>query len=236
MRLPTGFKLSVLMPVYNERATVQIILDRVLAVDLPKEVIIVDDGSTDGTREHLRSLIDGSCAGVRLVLHDVNRGKGAAVRTAIPMATGTVCVIQDSDLEYAPCEYPQLLRPILEGSADAVYGSRFLATGAGRPRFSWHALGNGILTKMSNLLTNLDLTDMETGYKAVRTELLQSLRLASNGFEIEPELTARLAAVGARVCEVPISYSGRGYADGKKINWPDGVHALWSILRCRVIS
>jgi glycosyltransferase involved in cell wall biosynthesis len=234
LRLPPGFKLSVLMPVYNEYTTLPAILERVLAVDLPKEVIIVDVGSTDGAREHLITQVDGFYPNVRVVFHEANHGKGAAIRTAIPLATGTVCVIQDSDLEYNPDEYPRLLQPILDGRADAVYGSRFLAEGPLRLHFSWQSAANRILTTMSNLATNLKMTDMETGYKVVRTELLQSLKLVSDGFEIEPELTAKLARVRARICEVPVSYSGRGYAEGKKIHWRDGVRALWSILRHRV--
>lgn len=228
-----AFLLSVLMPVYNERATLPVILSRVLAVDLTKEVIIVDDGSTDGTRQYLLTHVASVHPNVRLVLHPGNRGKGAALRAAIPLAAGAVCLIQDADLEYDPQDYRRLLRPIREGWADAVFGSRFLAAGERRPRLSWHTVGNRLLTGLSNLTTHLKLTDMETGCKVVRTELLQRLGLVSDGFEIEPEITARLAQVRARICEVPIRYHGRGYAEGKKINWKDGVHAVRTILRQR---
>lgn len=229
---PPEFKLSVLMPVYNERATLLEILDRVRAVPIPKEILIVDDGSNDGTREILRREVDGRWPEVRVFYHERNAGKGSALRTAIPHATGDVCLIQDADLEYDPREYPCLLEPILDGRADAVYGSRFLG-GPHRVLFFWHYVGNQVLTTLSNMFTNLNLTDMETCYKVVRTDLLQSLRLRSRGFEIEPELTAKLARRRARIYEVPISYSGRTYEEGKKIGWRDGLKALGSIVRYR---
>jgi glycosyltransferase involved in cell wall biosynthesis len=232
LKLPPDFKLSVLMPVYNERRTIREIVERVLAVDLPKEVILVDDGSTDGTRDIIRDEIEG-VQDVRVICHERNRGKGAAVRTAIAQATGTVSVIQDADLEYDPNEYPQLLAPILDGRADVVYGSRFIGGGAHRIHLFWHYVGNKLLTTLSNMLTNLNLTDMETCYKVVRTDLLKSLPLRANRFDIEPELTTRLAKARARFYEVPVSYSGRDYSEGKKINWKDGFHALWCIWRCQ---
>jgi glycosyltransferase involved in cell wall biosynthesis len=230
--LPPGFRLSVLMPVYNERETIREIVRRVRAVDLPKELIIVDDGSTDGTRRILHEEIEGRWPDVRVRYQERNRGKGAALRAAIGEATGSVCVIQDADLEYDPAEYLKLLGPILDGRADVVYGSRFLG-GPHRVLLFWHYVGNWFLTTLSNVFTNLNLTDMETCYKVSRTDLLQSLRLRSNGFEIEPELTAKFARRRARIYEVPISYSGRDYSEGKKIGWKDGVKALWYIMRYR---
>jgi len=234
LHLPPDFKLSVLIPVYNERQTIREVLMRVGAVELPKEIIVVDDGSTDGTRDTLREIEGEGLEGVRIFYHQRNSGKGAAVRTAISQATGTVCLIQDADLEYDPREYFQLLEPIIDGRADAVYGSRFIGGGAHRVHLFWHYLGNQALTKFSNMLTNLNLTDMETCYKVVRTELLQSLALRSNRFELEPELTAKLARARARIYEVPISYSGRDYSEGKKIGWRDGVQAVWCIVKFRL--
>jgi glycosyltransferase involved in cell wall biosynthesis len=231
-RLPNGFLLSVLVPVYNERLTLETILSRIRAVDVPHEIILVDDGSTDGTRDLLRESIEGA-EDVRVHYHERNRGKGAAVRTAIAAARGTVCIIQDADLEYDPAEYPRLLRPILDGRADAVFGSRFVGSEAHRVHLFWHSLGNRALTTFSNMLTNLNLTDMETCYKMVRTDLLQSLPLQADRFDLEPELTALLAKAGARIYEVSISYSGRDYSEGKKITWRDGVHAIWAIFAAR---
>jgi glycosyltransferase involved in cell wall biosynthesis len=231
--LPATFKLSVLMPVYNECRTIREILSRVCAVEVPKEILVVDDGSTDGTRDVLRAEVEGRLPDVRVFYQERNRGKGAAVREAIRHATGDVCLIQDADLEYDPRDYPQLLEPILDGRADVVYGSRFIGGGAHRVHLFWHFVGNQFLTTLSNMFTNLNLTDMETGYKVVRTPLLQSLALSANGFEIEPELTAKLARARARFYEVPISYSGRDYAEGKKIGWKDGVSAIWTIVKYR---
>ena len=225
--------LSVLMPVFDERATLEEIIRRVRAVDLPKEIILVDDGSTDGTRDLLRDAIEGHYPEVRVFYHPHNRGKGAAIRTAIAEATGTVCVIQDADLEYDPREYPLLLAPILDGRADAVYGSRFIGGGAHRVHLFWHYVGNQLLTTLSNMLTNLNLTDMETCYKVVKTDLLRSLPLRAERFDLEPELTALLARARARIYEVPISYSGRDYSEGKKIGWRDGVQALFCIVKSR---
>ncbi len=223
---------SVVIPAYNEAATIERLLGRVASVPVGKEVIVVDDGSTDGTRELLgelekRGLID------RLLLHERNRGKGAALRTGFAHATGDAVVVQDADLEYDPGAIPTLLGPIVAGKADAVYGSRFMG-GPRRVLLFWHTVGNRFLTLLSNAFTNLNLTDMETCQKMVRTDLLRSLPLTVDRFGIEPEITARLAQAGARIYELPISYDGRGYAEGKKIGWRDGVAAIWFILKCNL--
>jgi glycosyltransferase involved in cell wall biosynthesis len=192
---------------------------------------VVDDGSGDGTREHLRELAArGDPLPFRLLEHDANRGKGAAIRTGFAAAGGDFVLVQDADLEYDPGEYPKLLQPILDGEADVVYGSRFLG-GPHRVLFYWHYLGNRFLTTLSNMLTDLNLSDMETCYKVFRREVLAGLELRSNRFGIEPELTAKVAKTGARIFEVPISYKGRTYAEGKKIGWRDGFAAIWAILR-----
>jgi glycosyltransferase involved in cell wall biosynthesis len=219
-------RLSVVIPAYNEVHTVEKLLRRVREIQLSLEVIVVDDGSTDGTRDVLPRFEGGLID--RLIMHERNRGKGAALRTGFAAATGDVVVVQDADLEYDPTEIPMLLRPILSGKADAVYGSRFLG-GPHRVLFFWHSVGNRVLTLLSNMFTDVNLTDMETCYKMVRRELLTSLPLTAERFGIEPELTARLAQAGARIYELPISYDGRSYAEGKKIGWKDGVAALWSI-------
>ena len=223
---------SIVIPVYNEAPTVERLLRRVAEVDVRKEVIVVDDGSTDGTREILPAL---RTAGLidALFMHERNRGKGAALRTGFTHATGDVTVVQDADLEYDPHEIPRLLEPIAAGRADAVYGSRFLGSPR-RVQFFWHTAGNRLLTLFSNVLTDLNLTDMETCQKMVRTDLLASLPLTVDRFGIEPEITARLAQAGARVYELPVSYDGRSYAEGKKIGWKDGVAAIWFILRCNL--
>jgi glycosyltransferase involved in cell wall biosynthesis len=226
-------RLSVVVPVYNEVDTVESLLRRVRQVPLRLEVIVVDDGSTDGTRDLLPSL-EGTLI-ERLVMHEQNLGKGAALRTGFATATGDVVVVQDADLEYDPLEIPMLLKPILNGKADAVYGSRFLG-GPHRVLFFWHSVGNRFLTLLSNMFTDVNLTDMETCYKMVRRELLVSLPLTANRFGIEPELTARLAQAGARIYELPISYDGRSYAEGKKIGWKDGVSALWSIWKYNMLG
>jgi len=221
--------LSVVIPVYNEREFVAQVLRQVQAAPYRKEIIIVDDASTDGTREvvdHLRS------DDVRVFHHERNQGKGAALRTGFAQTKGDIVIVQDADLEYNPADYPTLLQPILDGRADAVFGSRFLG-GPHRVLFFWHRLGNAMLTTLSNIMTNLDLSDMETGYKAFRGDLARSLRIKSNRFGVEPELTARLARMKARIYETPISYSGRDYTEGKKITWRDGVSALWHIFRFR---
>jgi glycosyltransferase involved in cell wall biosynthesis len=223
--------LTVVVPVFNEARTVREILRRVRASPVDKEIVVVDDGSTDGTRE----LLAGEAGDdLRVILHERNRGKGAALHTGFAAARGDVVVVQDADLEYDPAEYPRLLEPIADGRADAVFGSRFLG-GPHRVLYFRHRLGNAFLTFVSNLATNLNLTDMETCYKAVRRELLQSLVLVEDRFGFEPEITAKLARAGARVYEVPISYSGRTYEEGKKIRWHDGVRALWCVWKYAVL-
>jgi glycosyltransferase involved in cell wall biosynthesis len=219
----------VIVPVYNEQATVAQLVRRVRSVPLRCEIIAVDDASRDGSGAILAALaVDGVIDVVRT--HPRNRGKGAALRTGIGAATGDVIVVQDADLEYDPAELPRLLRPIADGRADAVYGSRFLG-GEHRVLYFWHSVGNKLLTLMSNMLTDLNLTDMETCYKLVRAPLMKSLVLTSERFGFEPEITARLAQAGARIWEMPISYAGRTYAEGKKIGWRDGVAAIAHILR-----
>jgi glycosyltransferase involved in cell wall biosynthesis len=222
-----GLKLSIVIPVYNEKDTLLTLLDRVLETPYEKEILIVDDRSTDGTRELLQGY---EHPVVRKFYHEVNQGKGAALRTAIGHATGDIVLIQDADLEYDPSEYPRLIQPIEDDLADVVYGSRFLG-GPHRVLFYWHYLGNQVLTTFSNMLTNLNLTDMETCYKVFRREVIQSIPLRSNRFGFEPEVTAKIARRGYRVYETPISYHGRTYAEGKKIGWRDGVNAIWTILR-----
>ncbi|MBA3853426.1 MAG: glycosyl transferase [Gemmatimonas sp.] len=221
--------LSVLIPVYNERATIETIVDAVRVVPMRTQVICVDDCSTDGTRQELERLHAAGKIDV-LRFHEVNRGKGAAIRTALAASTGNVVIVQDADLEYDPADWPGLLAPIVDGRADAVFGSRFLG-GQHRVLHFWHSVGNRVLTTFSNMMTDLNLTDMETCYKAIRGDLARSLKLTSDRFGFEPEVTARLAQAKARIYEVPISYAGRTYAEGKKIGWRDGVAAFWHILR-----
>jgi glycosyltransferase involved in cell wall biosynthesis len=222
-------RVSVLIPVYNEQATVAHAIERVRMVPMNMEIICVDDCSTDATRKELERLL-ASGEIDHLVLHDVNRGKGAGIRSALAKATGDVVVVQDADLEYDPMDILKLLGPVQDGRADAVFGSRFRGE-VSRVLYYWHSVGNGMLTMLSNMVTNLNLSDMETCYKLVRTDLMRSLPMTSDRFGFEPELTARLAQSRARIYEVPISYSGRTYAEGKKIRWTDGVAALWHILR-----
>lgn len=230
----SALRLSVVMPVYNERASVATSIRRLRGIGLDIELICVDDGSTDGTRDILAKLRDDGLI-EQLIFQPQNRGKGAAVRTGIQAATGEAIVIQDADLEYDPHDLPALLQPILDGRADAVFGSRFLG-GPHRVLYFWHSVGNSLLTLVSNMFTDVNLTDMETCYKLVRADLMKSLPLKTDRFGIEPELTARLAQARARIYEVPISYHGRTYAEGKKINWKDGVAAFWHIFRSNVLD
>lgn len=228
-------KLSVIIPVYNEAATLKELLGTVASVDAgaEKELVIVDDCSTDGTRDVLKSLSVEHPAW-RVVFHERNRGKGAALRTGFAAATGDVLLIQDADLEYDPREYPLLLRPIVEGHADVVYGSRFLGGGPHRVCFFWHSVGNKVLTTLSNMMTNLNLTDMEVCYKVFRREVLAGITLQEERFGFEVEITAKIARGRWRIYEVPVSYYGRSYEEGKKITWRDGFRALWCILKYRI--
>ncbi|MCA9418307.1 MAG: glycosyltransferase family 2 protein, partial [Candidatus Omnitrophica bacterium] len=224
-------KLSIVIPVYNEENTVLSIVRKVKAVEIPlhKEILIVDDCSTDSTRKQLEKLAGD--ADVRVLLQEKNQGKGAALRRGFSEATGDIVLIQDADLEYDPKDYPELLRPILEDHADVVYGSRFMS-GPRRVLLFWHSIGNRLLTLVSNMFTNLNLTDMETCYKVFRREVLETFELRSNRFGFEPEFTSRVAQRHWRIYEIPISYHGRGYEEGKKIGWKDGVAAFWTIIRC----
>jgi len=220
------------MPVYNEEGTIEEIVSRVLAVPLPIELIVVDDGSTDKTRALLSKLAEGRQ--FKVLLQDENRGKGAAVRKGFGEASGDIFIIQDADLEYSPEEYPELIELIVRGKADAVYGSRFL--GRHRAFLFTHYLGNRFLTLVTNVLYNTILTDMETCFKAIRADRVRQMTLRSNRFGIEPEITAKLFKMGCRVYEVPITYEGRGYEEGKKISWKDGLEALWVLLKYRVVD
>jgi glycosyltransferase involved in cell wall biosynthesis len=222
-------QLSVVIPVYNEVKTLERIVAAVRAVPIEKEIILVDDCSTDGSRALLQELE--KLPDVRAFYHAVNQGKGAAVRRGVAAATRDLVVIQDADLEYDPLEFQKLMRPIEDGRADVVYGSRFAGGEAHRVLYFWHSVGNRFLTLLSNAFTNLNLTDMETCYKMFRRELIQSIEIEESRFGFEPEITAKLARTGCRIYEVGISYSGRTYADGKKIAWHDGVHAIWCILK-----
>jgi glycosyltransferase involved in cell wall biosynthesis len=230
----SSFCLSVVIAAYNEEGTIGEIVKRVRAVPLTIEIVAVNDASTDKTGATLDRLLAERKVD-KVMHHPANRGKGAAIRTGIAATTGDVIVVQDADLEYDPAEFPILLEPILNGKADAVFGSRFLG-GPHRVLYFWHSIGNRLLTLVSNMLTDLNVTDMETCYKMVRAPLLRSLVLTSDRFGFEPELTARLAQAGARIWEVPISYAGRTYAEGKKIGWKDGIAAIAHILRFNLIS
>jgi glycosyltransferase involved in cell wall biosynthesis len=225
--------LSVIIPVFNESGTLHTIVDRVLATGLAAEIILVDDGSTDGTRELLVKL-DGS-QGIRVILHEKNQGKGAAVRTGIAAATGEIILIQDADLEYDPRDYPGLLKPIEEGLTDVVYGSRFLG-GPRRAVMFWHMVANKLLTFATNLLYNAILSDMETGYKVFRREVLNGIRLRANRFDFEPEFTAKILKRKKCIYEVPISFNPRDYSDGKKIKMKDAFTAIWALIKYRFVD
>ena len=225
-------KATVVIPVYNEIQYIDEILRRTLASPIEKEIIVVDDCSTDGTRARLEEIAHQPPGhGVRVLFHEKNRGKGAALRTGFAAASGDIVIIQDADLEYDPAEYPKLIAPILEGKADVVYGSRFFGGESHRVLYFWHSVGNRFLTLLSNMFTNLNLTDMETCYKVFRREIIQSVELTEDRFGFEPEVTARVAALKCRVYEVGISYSGRTYEEGKKIGWKDGVRTLWCVVK-----
>jgi len=229
-------KLSVVIPVYNEIDTIDEILKQVKEIDvgMDKEIVLIDDCSTDGTRERLREIEQEEAENdVKVFYHEKNQGKGAALRTGFQNVTGDITLIQDADLEYNPKEYPKLLEPILEGRADVVYGSRFLG-GPHRVLFFWHYMANRFLTFLSNMFTNLNLTDMETCYKVFKTSLLKEIPLKCDRFGFEPEITAKIAKRKYRIYETPISYSGRDYSEGKKINWKDGVAALYYIIRFQI--
>jgi glycosyltransferase involved in cell wall biosynthesis len=226
-------KLSVVIPVYNEKNTILEVLERVRAVDLPKETIVVDDYSTDGTREILKDLP--SSEDLKIILQPENMGKGAALRMGFTAISGDIVVIQDADLEYDPAEYVNLIQPILANKADVVFGSRFLG-GPHRVLFFWHSVGNRVLTTLSNMFTDLNLTDMETCYKVFRADLLKKITLRENRFGFEPEFTAKVSKARCRIYEVPISYSGRDYSEGKKIGWKDGVAAIYFIFKYRFFT
>jgi glycosyltransferase involved in cell wall biosynthesis len=218
------------MPVYNEATTIKEIIRRVKEIDIDKEIIVVDDCSTDGTRQYLKEMEqDGD---IRVFYHEQNQGKGAALRTGFKHVQGEITIIQDADLEYDPKEYPRLIKPILDGKADVVYGSRFIG-GSHRVLLFWHYMGNKLVTLLSNMFTNLNLTDMETGYKVFRTEVIKKMEIKSNRFGIEPEITAKVAKQKCRIYELPISYYGRDYSQGKKITWRDGLAAIWYIIKYR---
>ena len=235
-------KLSVLIPVYNEVNTLREAIRRVQRVNVPKEIIVIDDGSRDGSRDILASL-DADAKKktdpmneLKVIFKSVNEGKGAAIRSGLAEVTGTIVIVQDADLEYNPREYPKLLEPIEAGEADVVYGTRFYGGGPHRVLFFWHYVGNQILTLFANILTNLNLSDMEVGYKAFRSDILKKIQIKSNRFGFEPEITVKIAKIGCRIFEVPISYYGRTYKEGKKITWKDGFAALYCLLRYRLMD
>lgn len=225
--------ISVVVPVFNEAETISKIIDQIDAVSMPleKEIIVVDDSSTDGTREILQNIEKNNSKNIQIIYQGKNQGKGAALKSGFKLAKGDIIIIQDADLEYDPEEYPKLINPILEGKADVVYGSRFISGEPHRVLYFWHSIGNRFLTLLSNMFTNLNLTDMETCYKVFRREILTKIDVREKRFGFEPEITAKVAKLGCRIFEVGISYSGRTYREGKKINWKDGVWALWCIVR-----
>jgi glycosyltransferase involved in cell wall biosynthesis len=241
-RITGDYTLSVVVPVYNEKNFLEELICRVMAVDIRKEIILVDDMSRDGTREILQEIARGERIPsddrnrIRVFFHQRNQGKGAAVRTGMRQVNGDVVIIQDADLEYDPREYPRILEPILDGRADAVYGSRFLGGGPSRVLFFWHYQANRFLTTVSNMFTDLNMTDMETCYKAFTRQMSDRIVLKSNRFGFDPEITARLAKLKARIYEVPISYSGRDYSEGKKISWRDGFVVLWAIVKYNLLG
>jgi len=224
-------KLSIIVPVYNEKQTISTVLNRIENTPYDKEIIVIDDCSTDGTREILREIEETrQIPSIRVLYHAMNRGKGAALRTGMVAAAGDIVIVQDADLEYDPADYQILIHPILAGLADVVYGSRFLS-GPHRVLFFWHSMGNRFLTLLSNMLTDLNLTDMETGYKAFQRDIFSKITIEENRFGFEPEITAKIAKLRCRLYEVPISYFGRDYSEGKKITWKDGFAALYCILK-----
>jgi glycosyltransferase involved in cell wall biosynthesis len=226
-------KLSIVIPCYNEAKTIRTLVERVRSSPYPdKEIIIVDDCSRDGTRDVLRTQIEPMVD--KILYHEVNQGKGAALRTGFAAATGDAVIVQDADLEYDPNEYPKLMRPILDGKADVVFGSRFMGGEAHRVHFFWHMVGNKFLTLLSNMFTNLNLTDMETCYKVFRRDVLQRITIEENRFGFEPEITAKISKLNVIIFEMGISYYGRSYAEGKKIGWRDGFRALWAILKYNI--
>jgi len=223
-------KLSIIIPCYNEKDLLPKLISLVKeSVAMDKEIILVDDGSQDGTTELIKTGLEKEVD--KVIYHPVNLGKGAAIRSGLASASGDMIIIQDADLEYDPAEYPKLVGPVAEGKADVVFGSRFMGTGPHRVHLFWHYVGNRLLTLLSNMFTNLNLTDMETCYKLFRKEILQQIQIQENGFGIEPELTAKVAKIGCRIYEVGISYYGRSYREGKKITWKDGLKAVWVVLK-----
>ncbi len=222
-------RVSIIIPVFNEIKTLQLVVEKIIAVDIPKEIIIVDDASTDGTHALIENELKGKVD--KVVYHSFNQGKGAALQTGFKHATGDVVIIQDADMEYNPGEYTLLLQPILDGKADVVYGSRFVGHGPHRVLFFWHAVANKIITTLSNMFTNLNLTDVETGFKVLRKDILDNICLEENRFGFEIEITIKLARLKCRIYEIGVSYWGRDYSEGKKITWKDGIRAVFCILK-----